>query len=112
MPIQLPFASAQETLDAILKIEQGGQGIPAAHAVVEKLIANGTSLETVIEQDQTSQPGRQELVAGIGRNPWRTNKTPLKTKALLEKLLADPKGGRRSALRGPGSPGRQRSETA
>lgn len=86
-----PFASAQETLDAILKIEQGGQGIPAAHAVVEKLIANGTSLETVLSKIKQANPVAKNWLLGLAQS-LADKQDPAKTKALLEKLLADPKG--------------------
>lgn len=85
-----PFAAAQDSLDAILKIEQGGKGIPAAHALVEKLAASGTSLETVLGKVKQANPVAKNWLLGLAQT-LADKQDPAKTTALLEKILADPK---------------------
>lgn len=84
-------ASAQEPLDAILKIQQGGEGVPAAQAVAEKLIAGGTTLETVLSKIKQANPVSRNWLLALAQS-IADKQDPAKTKALLEKILADTSG--------------------
>ncbi len=84
-------ALGQESLDAILKIQQGGQGIPAAHELAEKLVAGGASLESVLGKIKQANPVARNWLLALAQS-IADKQDPAKTKALLEKILADQSG--------------------
>ncbi len=84
-------AQAQESLEAILKIQAGGAGIPAAHAAAEKLISGGTTLENVIGKINGANPVAKNWLLGLAQ-AIADKQDPNKTRATLEKILADTKG--------------------
>ena len=86
-----PYAWSQDGLEAILKIEQGGNGIPAAHAVAEKLASSGVSLETVLGKIKQANPVAKNWLLALAQT-MADKQDPAKTKAALEKILADQKG--------------------
>lgn len=85
------FAWSQDGLDVILKIEQGGKGIPAAHAVAEKLASSGVSLETVLGKVKQANPVAKNWLLALAQT-MADKQDQAKTKAALEKILADQKG--------------------
>ena len=82
---------AQDSLDAILKIQQGGGGIPEAHAAAEKLAAGGTSLETVLSKMKQANPVARNWLLSLAQS-LADKQEAGKTKASLEKILADQSG--------------------
>ena len=87
----MQHAAAQDGLDTILKIEQGGKGIPAAHAVAEKLAASGVGLETILSKIKQANPVAKNWLLALAQT-MADKQDPAKTKAMLEKILADQKG--------------------
>ena len=84
-------AVAQDGLDTILKIEQGGKGIPAAHAVAEKLAASGVGVETILSKIKQANPVAKNWLLALAQT-MADKQDPAKTQAMLEKILADQKG--------------------
>lgn len=82
---------AQESLDAILKIQAGGAGIPAAHEAAEKLISAGGNLDAVLVKIRGANPVAKNWLLGLAQ-AIADKQDPTKTKAQLEKILADGKG--------------------
>ncbi len=101
------LAVAQESLEAILKIQQGGAGVAAAHTVAEKLVAGGTNLETVLSKVKQANPVAKNWLLAVAQ-AIADKQDQAKTKSLLEKVLADQSADGETALLGSRSPGGRR----
>lgn len=84
-------AVAQDSIDAILKIQAGGKGIPAAHAFAEKLVASGASLESVLSKVNQANPVAKNWLLALAQS-IADKQDAGKTKSMLEKILADQSG--------------------